>query len=319
MKRNNLQRNIFFLIIKRLIEERQKNYYETFLVSSLRSAKNQYGKVMHNFQNKACKNTAPYYNFSKREMKMYYTDSHIHLQDYTPEEAKNVMTAAIKADVREFIVPSSNPTDWQKIIDLTKQYSDITGAIGIHPWCVENTEYFALDILENLLIENPKLWLGECGIDRIKNPNIDRQREFFIKQIELATRYNRPLIIHSVKADDKIGEFFSILPKRTIFHSFTGSLEWGKKIQKAGFYLGINFTFFRKESAAETLQNLDLSKILIETDAPYQQIKGFVKNSPENLPILVLKIAEALNLSIEEISSILAQNRNTFKQPKTKE
>lgn len=243
---------------------------------------------------------------------MYFTDSHIHLQDYATAEAKKVVSEARKANVMEFAVPSTSPDDWQKVVDLSKKIQGVTAAIGVHPWCVESSEFSKLEELEKFLRKYPKLWVGECGIDRIKNPDIRKQHEFFARQIELANKYDRALIIHAVKADEEIGKYFSVLPKRTIFHSFTGSAEWGKKIQKAGFYLGLNFSFFQKENYAEMLQQFDLNKILLETDAPYQPNKGYIGNIPKNLPLLVSAMAATGKLSEIEISAVLAQNWKNF-------
>ena len=243
---------------------------------------------------------------------MYYTDSHIHLQDYAYSEAKIIVEKALKNNVREFVVPSSNPDDWENIIKLTRRFENITGAIGIHPWYAQNCDETRLQTMEKYLQKYSKIWIGECGIDKAKNTDTKKQIDVFLKQTELANKYNRPLIIHSVKADQEISNLFSLLPKRTIFHSFTGSLEWGLKIQKSGFYLGLNFSFFKKDNATDMLKSLDLSKILFETDAPYQQRRGYVSNSPENLPVLASGTAAVLGLSETKISTILMQNWKNF-------
>ena len=243
---------------------------------------------------------------------MYYTDSHIHLQDYSLAEAAHVIKNAQRNNVHQFVVPSSKPDDWDDVIKTTKRFKNTIGAVGIHPWYAENIDSSALQCLEECLQTHPSLWIGECGIDRIKNPDTQNQKDVFRSQIELANKYKRPLIIHSVKADAEIGEFFDLLPKQTIFHSFTGSLEWGQKIQKAGFYIGINFSFFNKSNANEMLQKLDVGKILLETDAPYQPLKGYVSNTPDNLPVLAAAMAAIYRCSETEIVSLLYNNMKNF-------
>ena len=243
---------------------------------------------------------------------MFYTDSHIHLQDFAFSEAKKVVDDAIRNNVKEFVVPSAKPEDWKSIVKITKRFDNVIGAIGVHPWCVENADVSLIQTMEKFLKKHPALWIGECGIDTIHNPETKKQCEFFEAQIELAQKYNRALIIHAVKADNLLSAYFSKLPQQTIFHSFTGSLEWGKKIQKAGFYLGINFSFFKKDNAAQMLKTLDLTKILLETDAPYQPRKGYIRNVPENLPVLASAMAAILNLSETEICAVLSKNWKTF-------
>lgn len=243
---------------------------------------------------------------------MFYTDSHIHLQDFAFSEAKEVVNSALRNNVREFVVPSAKPDDWKSIVKITKRFDNVVGAIGVHPWCVENADVSLIQTMEKFLKKNSSLWIGECGIDTIHNPETEKQCEFFEAQIELAQKYNRALIIHAVKADNILSSYFQKLPEQTIFHSFTGSLEWGKKIQKAGFYLGINFSFFKKKNAPEMITNLDLSKILLETDAPYQPRKGYIQNVPENLPVLASAMAAILNMSETEICAVLSKNWKTF-------
>lgn len=245
---------------------------------------------------------------------MHFTDSHIHLQDYLPAAAKKIYEAAHKNNVCEFVVPSAHPSDWAKVIKILRQFPDTIGALGIHPWYVDEAAENQLEILDKYLQKYPHLWVGECGIDRLKNQNIAKQRLFFEQQIDLALKYNRPMIIHAVKADSEMNDFLPVLPQRSIFHSFNGTLEWGKKLQNQGFYLGLNFSFFKKNEAAKILMQLNLEQILLETDAPYQPNKGYVKNSPENLPVLVAAIAAVCDLSETKVSAILAQNFKKFNQ-----
>ena len=245
---------------------------------------------------------------------MHLADSHIHLQDYPSNEAQKVYEHAIKNNVCEFVVPSAHPTDWQKVLNTLHRFSGTIGAIGIHPWYIDSGTDIHFEILEKYLQKHSELWVGECGIDRIKNPDTSKQIPHLIRQAELAVKYNRPLLVHCVKADKEFEQLFPILPKKTLFHSFAGSLEWGKILQKNGFYLGLNFSFFKKDESVEMLKQLDLNKILLETDAPYQPNKGYVKNSPENLPVLASAISAVRGLSETEVEAILNRNFNEFKQ-----
>ncbi len=243
---------------------------------------------------------------------MHYTDTHVHLQDYKISEAKKLVAEASVNNVCEFVVPSSNPDDWDKVIKTARLFKCTIPAIGIHPWYAQSYDKNRLTDMEKYLKKYPDLWVGECGLDRAKDIDEKKQYDLLTAQIELANKYERPLILHNVKADDLFAGLLSILPKRTIFHSFTGSVEWGKKIQKNEFYLGIGFAFFKKKNAPETLKQLDLDKILLETDAPYQQRKGYVKNSSENLPVLASAMAAILGLSETGILAMLAHNWKTF-------
>lgn len=244
---------------------------------------------------------------------MIYADTHIHLQDYSPADVKNVVTNANKNNVCEFVNASSHPADWQKVLNITAEFEGIIPAVGVHPWYIAETPADWAERLEYLLRQNPQLWLGECGIDRLKNPDTGGQLAILQTQIALAQKYNRPLIMHAVKADEILHPLLSVLPKKTIFHSFTGSAEWGKELQKHGFYLGLNFSLLHKKNYTELLQRLNIQQLLLETDGPYQSGQKDVSSLPQNLPLLSEKIAAVFNMPVYEFSEIIAANWRTFK------
>lgn len=241
-----------------------------------------------------------------------YVDSHIHLQDYKTQDVKNVVTNASQNGVTHFINPSAHPEDWSAIVALAAEYPEVTPAFGIHPWYIADAPQNWAQKLTDLLRQNPRAWVGECGIDRLKNPNILPQINILQTHIDLAQQFNRPLIIHSVKADSEMAALFSALPQRTIFHSFTGSAEWGKAIQKRGFFIGLNFSILRKNNAAEILRALNPAQILLETDGPYQNFERNTETLPQNLPILAQKIAELMQIPYIEFAQIITDNQTAF-------
>lgn len=243
---------------------------------------------------------------------MFYVDSHIHLQDYKTKDAESIVKNAQKFNVTIFVNPSAHPTDWPAITSLAAQYPQIIPAYGIHPWHIQAAAENWADDLASLLQNNPRAWVGECGIDRLKTPNIDAQLTVFKTHIKLAKQYNRPLIIHAVKADSILEPFLSELPARTVFHSFTGSIEWGQQIQNRGFCIGLNFSILRKKNAAQIINSLNLSRVLLETDGPYQSGEKGVESMPQNLPLLAEKIAELRGLKTARLAEILYQNWRHF-------
>lgn len=239
---------------------------------------------------------------------MYITDSHIHLQDFKSQKTEEILELAYKNNVKSFVNISSHPNDWQSVLDISNKYENIIPAIGIHPWYSDNISETQLSKLETLLQQYPQLWVGECGLDKIKNKDISSQLNIFISQIKLANKYNRPLIIHSVHANEETEKLFSSLPKKTIFHSFNGSIEWGKKIQKAGFYIGINFSILKKKNNEDIIKSLDINKILLETDGPYQGLKKNTENKPINIHYLLQYITKTLNITENKLTKILYNN-----------
>jgi TatD DNase family protein len=243
---------------------------------------------------------------------MFYVDSHIHLQDCKTKDAESIVKNAQKFNVTIFVNPSAHPTDWPAITSLAAQYPQIIPAYGIHPWHIQAAAENWADDLASLLQNNPRAWVGECGIDRLKNPDTEAQLAIFKTHIELAKQYNRALIIHAVKADSILEPLLAELPARTVFHSFTGSVEWGQQIQRRGFCIGLNFSILRKKNAAQIINSLNLSRVLLETDGPYQSGEKGVETMPQNLPLLAEKIAELRGLETARLAEILYQNWRHF-------
>lgn len=243
---------------------------------------------------------------------MRYIDSHIHLQDYKTQNVKDVVNNALKNDVKIFINASAHPSDWQNVQALAEAYPQIIPAFGVHPWYINDVNSDWQNKLECLLQKNPRALVGECGVDSLKNTDISAQIKVFSAQIRLAKEYNRGLIVHCVKAGEDVRKLFCELPKRTIFHSFCGPVQWGKEIQKHGFFIGLNFSILRKKNVAEILQNISFDKVLLETDGPYQNnIKG-EETLPQNIPFLAAKIAELANVSQESFLECLNHNQQEF-------
>ena len=242
---------------------------------------------------------------------MEFIDSHIHLQDYKTKDINNIIKNAISGGVTKFINVSACPDDWEAIDHIAATYPQIIPAYGIHPWTINQAPHNWTDELERRLQHNPTALVGECGIDRLKNKDTETQVKILLSHIELAKKYGRPLIIHSVKADSEMQKLFSKFPQQTIFHSFTGSAEWGQVIQKHGFFLGLNFSILRKKNRVEILQNIDINQILLETDGPYQNIDNS-ETLPENLFLLAAQIAPIFGLSAEQLSCIIMKNWLNF-------
>ena len=241
-----------------------------------------------------------------------YIDSHIHLQDYKTQDIKNVVINAAKNGVTHFINPSAHPADWNEVEKLADLYPEVIPAFGVHPWHINDVPEAWEQILENMLKKHKTAFVGECGIDRLKNSDTAGQIKILRYHAELAQKYNRPLIIHSVKADNEMAELFSVFPRRTIFHSFTGSAEWGRQIQKQHFFIGLNFSILRKNHAAEIMRSLNLQQILLETDGPYQNFIAGAETLPQNLPDLAGKIADLLHMPFTEFTNIIIENQKKF-------
>lgn len=244
---------------------------------------------------------------------MQFIDTHIHLQDFKSNCATDIINQAQNQGVKRLICVSSVAADWAKVAEMATKFAPfVVPAFGLHPWYVEKAEDNWAQKLEEYVQAFPKALIGECGLDKLKNPNFTKQTEVFAQQIDLAQKYARPLIIHAVKADEWLNEFWKKLPESFVFHSFTSSAELAQKVIKNGGLLGFNFSLLRSKNMEKLLSALPADKILLETDGPYQGPTKGKEVLPTMLPELLAEIAAIRGEDKEALARRIYQNSEEF-------
>lgn len=246
-------------------------------------------------------------------------DTHCHFNDEAYfNDLDLVINKALDNDVKKLIIVGFDNQTIERAIKITNDYECCYLAIGYHPEVANDINEEDLIKLEELIIKNKPVAIGEIGLDYywVKD-NKDKQKWLFRKQIELAKKYNLPIIIHS---RDAIADTLEIVKEfdgiKGVMHAYSGSLEMAKEFIKKGFYLGIGgvITFNNAKSLKEVAMNIDLSKILLETDCPYLTPVPFrgKRNESSYIPLIAKKIAEIKEISIEEVSNITDENVKTL-------
>lgn len=201
-------------------------------------------------------------------------------------------------------------SDSKEVIESSKKYKNfLYAAIGIHP---ENIDESNIEDIEKLINNNKIVAIGEIGLDYYwKKDNKEKQKEYFIKQIELAVKYNLPVIIHT---RESIQDCYDILKKykvRGVIHCFSGSYEMAVNFLKLGFKLGIGGVLtFKNSNLYKVIEKIDLKDILLETDSPYlspEPNRG-KQNNPSNLYFVAKKIAEIKETTIENVINQTTKN-----------
>ena len=159
--------------------------------------------------------------------------------------------------------------------------------------------------------------IGECGFDLFTpkfKSTLDKQKEVWNYQLELAIKYDKPIIVHCRKGMCHIFESVEKLKKikAVVFHSFSGSMVEAQSILKKG----INgfFSFGKpilngNKNAIQCVKSLPLENILLETDSPYQTLKGEEVTNPSD----VLKVfKEVFNLRQEDTEVIVSKVFHNF-------
>lgn len=162
-----------------------------------------------------------------------------------------------------------------EVIAVVNQYPmsfDLTISnftIGIHPWyIIKDRLEQELTVLEKNINHKNCIAIGECGLDKKTNIPFDLQQMVFEKQILLAKKYHKPLILHCVKSFDEIIRYKKLLQIEVpmIVHGFSKNKTVAQTLIKHGFYLSFGHHLLVKKDLENVLQNIALEKIFFETD-----------------------------------------------------
>lgn len=201
----------------------------------------------------------------------------------------------------------------KEVIEFVNKYDNVYGTLGIHPEEIENFKESDLKFIEDNLNNKKIVGIGEIGLDYywVKD-NKEQQKELFIKQLDIAKKYNKAVIVHSREA---IQDTYDILKKYNLkgsIHCFNSSLEMAREFIKIGYKIGVGgvLTFKNSKKLQEIVKDIDLKDILLETDSPYLTPEPYrgQKNKPSNVYYVALKLAELKNLSIEDIINQTGEN-----------
>ena len=240
-----------------------------------------------------------------------FVDSHCHLYSEYYDNIDEIINLSKNNNVCYFINAGCDKASNLEVLSLMNN-KDIFAVIGYHPEFANTITEKDLCILEQQIKNNKVIGIGEIGLDfHYDNYEKEKQIKLFNYQLNLAEKYNLPVVIHS---RDATKETIDILKKhkiKGIIHSFSGSKETANIYVNMGFKLGINGTItFKNCKIIDTLNEIGIENIVFETDCPYLTpvpLRG-KKNYPGNIKYIVEFILSNLNISIEYLSKITNDN-----------
>ncbi len=250
-------------------------------------------------------------------------DTHSHI-DFDCFEAKldEILKSAQESGIEKIIIPGVREQEFSRIIDLIEKYDCLYGALGVHPSEAKSCTKEVLDAIEKLASHPKIVAIGEIGLDYYWDKSeIDKQKEVFISQIEIAKRTNKPIIIHDREAHEDTFNILKELNARevgVVMHCFSGSVEYAKQCIKEGYYIALGgvVTFKNAKKPKEVAHEIPLEFLLLETDAPY--LTPVPHRGEENQPAYVRFVAEEIarikNINIQEVDKQTTLNAcNLFK------
>ena len=241
-------------------------------------------------------------------------DTHAHILKEYYDDIDSLISELQKDKVSCVLNAATNYNEALEIFELSKKYPEfIKSAIGIHPESINDN---SLDKIEELIKNNKIYAIGEIGLDYYwKKDNKEEQRKLFINQIELANKYNLPIVVHIRESIQDCLDILKTHKCRGVIHCFSGSVEMAREFIKLGYKLGIGGVLtFKNSKLYQVIEKIDLKNIVLETDSPYlspEPVRG-KKNSPLNLEYIVKYISNIKNISYEDVINVTNNTANTL-------
>ncbi|MGN0686540.1 MAG: TatD family hydrolase [Oscillospiraceae bacterium] len=241
-------------------------------------------------------------------------DTHSHyLREDFGDELYPLIDSMPSFGVEKLIAVGYDLNSSEEEIALAHRYSYVFAAAGIHPEnCYDLPENW-LNRIEQLVSDEKVCALGEIGLDyHYDNTDKVLQAEVFIKQLMLAQKLGKPVIIHSRDACEDTMKILREHKPNGVLHCFSGSAETAAEVVKLGMYVGFTgvLTFKNAKKALAACEAVPLDRLLLETDCPYMApVPHRGKRCDSTmLRFTAEKMAEIKGVSTEEMIDIAKQN-----------
>ena len=225
-------------------------------------------------------------------------DLHAHLdfKDYE-KDLDQVIQSAGTAGVGLILTCGIDDESSQRALSIAGRHASVYAAAGFHPHEASKAGPGYLDGLKKILSRPRVPAVGEIGLDfhYDRSPR-ETQEKVFEEQLDLAVSLEKPVMIHSRAAEERAFEMArAVGVKKAMFHCFTGNAELGRRIQSAGYFIGVTgIVTFSNPSNARMVSQLDPEMLITETDCPFLAPKPFrgKRCEPSYIPLILNKLAE---------------------------
>ena len=266
-----------------------------------------------------------------------YIDIHAHLNnDKLYEDAENVVLRAKNNKVGKIVNASYDRQSIERALILAERFENAYATLGVHPHSAFEYDNETEELMLNNKDNQKVIAIGEIGLDyydletqiayiKEHSPEVEKlteeivkqkQKEIFIKQIELAEKMELPIVVHSRDATNETLEIIKANKDKLKFggliHCFSGSTEIAREYFKLGFYISVggSITFKNARNIPDVVRQTGIDHVILETDCPYlspEPFRGKI-NEPKNVPIVAEKIADILDIPYSEVENTTTNN-----------
>ncbi len=241
-------------------------------------------------------------------------DTHCHIHEPYELPIEEVLTRAEEQEVGQMICVGTSEESSKQALEFVKTHPTAFAAIGVHPHDTKDGFGKIVELASSATSEEKLVAIGEIGLDYFYTHSTkETQIEALKAQIEVALRYNLPIIFHVREAFDDFWPIFdSYKGIQGVLHSFTDTKDNLAIALEKGLYIGVNgiSTFTKDEAQKSMFDSIPLDRIMFETDAPFLTPTPY--RGKVNEPAYVRNIAEyhaqRRGISLEEIANASSRN-----------
>lgn len=246
---------------------------------------------------------------------MIDTHAHINTSRFN-YDYDTVIEDALANGIEIIIVVGFDTETIKRAVELAEKYENIYATVGWHPVDAKYIKEEDWIFIEKMIRHEKVVAIGECGLDYYWDTSSkEEQIPVFKRHIELAKKYNKPLVIHT---RDAIQETYNILKQhdisncRGVMHCFTGSAEMALKFIDLGLYISLGgpVTFKNASKPKNVAKVVPLENLLLETDCPYltpHPHRG-KRNEPKYVKLIAEEISRIKNVDFDIVDKTTTQN-----------
>ncbi len=252
-----------------------------------------------------------------------FVDIHAHLEhEMFDPDIDDAISRAKAAGVSAIVANGVNPESNRKTLEIAKRHDIVKAACGVYPMDAlareleesseskQKIEYDVDSEIEFIWKNADKITaIGECGLDYYNGEDKALQKKHFEQMIQLSEKLNKPLIVHSRKAEaDAVEMIESSRLRKVLLHCFSGKKSLVKRGLDFGCYFSIPTNVVRAQHFWSIINLAPVSKLFCETDAPYLSPFRGKRNEPAFVIEAYKKVAELKGLELEECRKMIFNN-----------